>query len=77
MVFIIKSFWNIVFIFIVISTTFWLIYPPAYFRCLSTLGTYTELRTMSIIGSTGLAHLTQSKVYLYLPPTRQDLTQGQ
>ena len=34
-IFIIKGFWTIVFIFIVISTMFWLICPLAFFRCLS------------------------------------------
>ena len=38
MVFIIKDFRTIVFIFIVISTTFWPICPPAFFRCLSNSG---------------------------------------
>ena len=51
MVFIIKGFRSTVFIFIVISTTFWPIYPPAFFRCLSNSGTYTELRTTSFIES--------------------------
>ena len=44
--FIIKGFRTIVFIFIVISTTFRPICPPAFFRCLSNTGTYTELRTL-------------------------------
>ena len=52
-IFIIKGFQNIVFIFIIISTTFRLICPLA-FRCLSNSGTYTELRTMSFIESTGV-----------------------
>ena len=34
-IFIINVFWTIVFIFIVISTTFRLIIPPAFFKCLS------------------------------------------
>ena len=55
MIFIIKGFWTIVFIFIVISTTFWLICPPAFFRCLSNSGTSTELQTTSFIESTGVA----------------------
>ena len=55
MVFIIKSFWTIVFVFIVISTTFRLLCPLAFFRCLSNSGTYTELRTMSFIESTEVA----------------------
>ena len=52
--FIIKGFLTIVFIFIVIST-FRLICPPAFFRYLSNLGTFTELRTTSFIESTGVA----------------------
>ena len=54
--FIIKGFRTIVFIFIVISTTFRPICPPAFFRCLSNSGTFTELRTTSFIESTGVAH---------------------
>ena len=54
MIFIIKGFRTIVFIFIVISTTFRPICPPAFFRCLSNSGTYTELRTTSVIASTGV-----------------------
>ena len=46
------GFRTVVFIFIVISTTFQSIYPPAFFRCLSNSGTYTELRTTSFIEST-------------------------
>ena len=38
---IIKGFWTIVFIFIVIPTRFRLICPPAFFMCLSNSGTYT------------------------------------
>ena len=55
--FIIKVFRTIVFIFIVIviSTTLWLICPPAFFRCLSNSGTFTELRTTSFIETTGVA----------------------
>ena len=52
---IIKGFRIIVFIFIVISTTFRPICPPAFFRCLSNSGTFTELRTTSFIESTGVA----------------------
>ena len=51
MIFIMKGFQTIVFIFIVISTTFRLICPLAFFRCLSNSGTYTELRTTSFIES--------------------------
>ena len=40
MIFIIKGLWTIVIIFIVISTTFRPICPPAFFRCLSISGTY-------------------------------------
>ena len=39
------SFWTIVFIFIVISTTFRPICPLALFRYLSNSGTFKELRT--------------------------------
>ena len=42
MIFIIKDFRIIVFIFIVISTTFRPICPPAFFRCLLNSGTFTE-----------------------------------
>ena len=52
--FIIKVFRTIVFIFI-ISTTFRPICPPAFFRCLSNSGTFTELRTTSFIETTGVA----------------------
>ena len=51
--FIIKGFRTIVFI--VIFTMFRPICPPAFFRCLSNSGTYTELRTTSFIESTGVA----------------------
>ena len=54
MIFIIKGFRTIVFIFIVISTTFRPICPPALFRCLSISGTYTEHRITSCIESTGV-----------------------
>ena len=50
--FVIKNFRIIVFIFIVISTTFRPICPPAFFRCLSNSGTYSELWTTSFIEST-------------------------
>ena len=33
---------------------FWPMYPPAFFRCLSNSGTFTELQTMSFIESTGV-----------------------
>ena len=55
MIFIIKGFRTIVFIFIVISTTFRPICPPAFFRRLWNSGTFTELRTTSFIESTGVA----------------------
>ena len=55
MIFIIKSFRTIFFIFIVISKTFQPICPPAFFRCLSNSGTFTELRTTSFIEYTGIA----------------------
>ena len=53
--FIIKGFRTVVFIFIIISTTFRPICPPALFRCLSISGTFTKLRTTSFIESTGVA----------------------
>ena len=53
--FILKGFWTIVFIFIVISTMFQLICSPAFSRCLSNSGTYMELRTTSFIESMGVA----------------------
>ena len=58
MIFIIKGFRTIVFIFIVIViyTTFRPICPPTFFRCLSNSGTDTELRTTSLIESTGFTY---------------------
>ena len=53
--FIIKGFRTTLFIFIIISTTFRLIYLPAFFRCLSNSGTFTELQTTSFIESIGVA----------------------
>ena len=53
-VFNIKGFRTIVFIFLVSSTTFQPICPPAFFRCLSNLGTFMELWNMSFIESTGV-----------------------
>ena len=50
---IIKGFWTNALIFIFISTIFRSICPPAFFRCLLNMVTYTELRTMSSIESTG------------------------
>ena len=41
--FIIKGFWTIVFIFMIISSMFRMICPPAFFRCLLNSGTFTEL----------------------------------
>ena len=54
MIFIIKGFPTIVFIFIVISM-FQQICSPAFFRCLSNLETNTELWTKSFIEFTGVA----------------------
>ena len=54
-IFIIKVFGTIVFIFIVISTMFRPICPPAFFRYLSNSGTFTELQTTSFIETTGFA----------------------
>ena len=53
--FIIEGFRTIVFIFIVIYTTFRPICPPAFFRYLSNSGTFTELRITSFIASTEFA----------------------
>ena len=50
----INGFRTVVFIFIVISTTFRPIYPPAFFRCLSNSRTFTELQTTSFIESMGV-----------------------
>ena len=52
MILIIKGFRTIVFIFIVLSIKFPPICTPAFFRCLSNSGTFTELRTTSFIEST-------------------------
>ena len=52
-VFIIKGFRTIVFIFIVISTTFRPICSPAFIKCFSKSGTFMELQTTSFIESTG------------------------
>ena len=54
LIFFIKVFRTIVFIFIVISTTFRPICPSAFFRCLSNSGTFTELRTTSFIETAGV-----------------------
>ena len=54
-IFVIKGFRTIVIIFIVISTTFRPICPPAFFRRLLNSGTFMELWTMSFIESTGVA----------------------
>ena len=53
-IFIIKGFRTILFIFIVISTTFRLICPLAFFRCLSNSGTFTELRLCPLLNPRGL-----------------------
>ena len=50
-----RVFRTIIFIFIVISTMFRPICPPAFFRCLLNSGTFTELWTTSFIESTGVA----------------------
>ena len=54
MIFTIKGFRIIVFIFI-ISTTFQTTCPLTFFRCLSNSRSYTEHRTKSFIESTGVA----------------------
>ena len=58
MIFIIKAFWTIVFIVIVISPMFWPICPPAFVRFLSNSGTYTELRTTSFTEFSGVEQAT-------------------
>ena len=54
MIFIVKGFRTIILIFIVISTTFQAICPPALFRWLSNSGTFTEFRNTSFIEFTGV-----------------------
>ena len=54
-IFIIKGFLTIVFIFIVISKMFRPICPPAFFRFLSNSGIFTEHRTTSFIKSKWVA----------------------
>ena len=54
-IFIIKVFRIVVFIFIVVSTMFQPICSPAFFRCLSNSGTFTELQTTSFIETMGVA----------------------
>ena len=51
----IKGFRTIVFIFIVISTTFRPTCPPAFFKYLLNSGTFRELRTTYFLESTGVA----------------------
>ena len=55
MIFIIKGFRTIIFIFINISATFRPIRPLAFFMCLSNSGTFTEVLTTSFIESTEVA----------------------
>ena len=50
-----RVFWTIVFIFIVIFAKFWPIYLPAFFTCLLNSVTFTELWTTSFIKSTGVS----------------------
>ena len=63
---------------LVFSTTFQPIYPPAFFRCLSNSGNYTELRTTSFVESTGstvriplviTGHKYSVFLYFYSPAT--------
>ena len=66
-VFIIKGFRTIIFIFI--STTFRPICSPAFFRCLSSSGTFMELRTTSFIESTRIAcsdSVSHNHIYQFL-----------
>ena len=55
MIFIIKGFRTIVFLFIDIFTTFRPICPPVLLTCLSNSVTYMGLQTTSFIESTGVA----------------------
>ena len=60
LIFIIKIFQTIVFVFIVISTTFRSICPPAFFRCLSNLGTFwttSFIETMGVACSDSVCHI--------------------
>ena len=69
--FIIKGFRTIVFVFIVISTPFRPICLPAFFRCLSNSGTFTEIRTSSFIESTSVAcsdSVSHNKVQVLIIP---------
>ena len=68
--FIIKGFRTIVFIFIVISTTFRQICPPAFFRCLLNSGTFTELRTTSFIPLAITGYKCWVFLYCYSPVVR-------
>ena len=74
LIFIIKVFRIIVFIFIVISTTFRPICPPAFFRCLSNSETFTELRTTSFIETTWVA--CSDSVCRVKPPTEFNMTKN-
>ena len=51
MIFIIKGFRTIVFIFLVISTTFQAICPPAFFWCLSNSGTYMNFELHPLLSN--------------------------
>ena len=55
LIFIIKGFWTIAFVFIVISTTFWPICPPAFFRSLSNLRT-SFIKSMGVACSDSVSH---------------------
>ena len=63
MIFIVKGFRTIAFIFIVISTTFRPICPPTFFRCLPNSGPNTELRRTFFIES----FIEAMKVYFAFP----------
>ena len=55
-IFIIKGIRTIVFIFIVISTTFRPICPPTFFRCLSNSGTTSFIGSMGVNCSDSVSH---------------------
>ena len=68
LIFIIKGFPTIVFIFIIISTKFRPICAPAFSTCLSNSGAYTELQTTSFIESMGVAcsdYVNHNRVQVY------------
>ena len=67
-IFILKGFWTIVFIFIAISTTFQPVCPPAFFRCLLNSETFTELQTTSFIESMEVITVSHNRVQVLSIP---------